>query len=114
MSGGETIDVFVGAREHTRSMSSDVLVQEFLVAANSDFVYLAELPAYATRLGAGDGGAARQWTLAALKVLLDEGLWQAGDLAEGRFRAWPCSSRDALARIDHEWSSSYPFDESRS
>ena len=85
--------------------SNDPLVCEFLVLARTNYVYLAELPYYARRLGALGLADERHRTLKALKVLLEAGVWDAGELSPDGFQRWECRVDTALSRIENEWRS---------
>ena len=87
----------------TKFTSNDPLVCELLLLANSDYVYLAEVPSYARRFGARDAEDERHRTLDALKELLESGFWEVGRLSADGFERWSGSADDALSRIRDEW-----------
>jgi len=72
--------------------------------ASTDFACLAELPYYARGLGARSSDEEQSMTLDAIKELLEDGLWRAGDLCADGFADWGGSTDEKVTRIEWEWS----------
>lgn len=84
-------------------LNEDELVPEFVVLGLPDWVMLAELPVYARALGIDDEVEVRARVLRTAKYLLEKGLWEAGEVTSDGFRKWPCSSNEAVERVEREW-----------
>lgn len=85
-------------------IATEDIVREALIAGVDDWVYLGELAAL-VRAVRGDIPAehVRTLTCTVVRQLLEEGFVRVGDVVKEGFRPWTCSTHEALARIEAEW-----------
>lgn len=92
-----------------RTMSSEMNYEpciDYVLASGEDDWVPFGVVVYVARTigGATDEQAQRTLVLALVEQLLDRGLMEVGDCANGPFVAWGLSKEEMLRRISHEWS----------